>query len=142
MKEEHEAFLYGVDMYGKDWNLVTAVVQTRSALQIRTHGQKYFNKVEKGHAFPLQPYASMNDPAPSQNMVPQMVSPVATMYHSPCEMAPQMVSPLSVASIYDSPTPEVAPGTQETAPVSTFTSTSSPPAVSACPHCSFQDSIA
>lgn len=54
MKEEHEAFLRGVELYKKDWHLVAAVVKTRSVLQIRTHGQKYFAKLAKGEVFPLE----------------------------------------------------------------------------------------
>ena len=54
MKEEHEAFLRGVELYQKDWHLIATVVKTRSVLQIRTHGQKYFNKLAKGEVFPLE----------------------------------------------------------------------------------------
>lgn len=54
MKEEHEAFLRGVGLYDKDWNLIATVVTTRSVLQIRTHGQKYFTKLAKGEVFPLE----------------------------------------------------------------------------------------
>eukprot|EP00903_Cladosiphon_okamuranus_P008067 g7781.t1 len=65
MKEEHEAFLRGVEMYNKDWHLIATVVKTRSVLQIRTHGQKYFTKLAKGEVFPLEPYRSMYDKPPS-----------------------------------------------------------------------------
>lgn len=38
--EEHEAFLHGLDVYGRNWEGVAAVVPTRTVLQIRTHSQK------------------------------------------------------------------------------------------------------
>lgn len=56
MKEEHEAFLQGVALYDRDWDLIATIVTTRSVLQIRTHGQKYFAKLEKGKVFPEQVY--------------------------------------------------------------------------------------
>lgn len=52
MKEEHEAFLRGLVLYQKEWDLIATVVKTRTVLQVRTHGQKYFAKLEKGEVFP------------------------------------------------------------------------------------------
>jgi SHAQKYF class myb-like DNA-binding protein len=46
-KEEHEAFLSGLAMYGKEWKKVAARVKTRTVVQTRTHAQKYFQKVQK-----------------------------------------------------------------------------------------------
>lgn len=43
-------------MYNKDWHLIATAVKTRSVLQIRTHGQKYFTKLAKGEVFPLEVY--------------------------------------------------------------------------------------
>ncbi|RLN14940.1 hypothetical protein BBJ28_00000902 [Nothophytophthora sp. Chile5] len=42
--EEHAAFLEGIRLYGKDWRRVAQVVRTRSAVQTRTHAQKYLLK--------------------------------------------------------------------------------------------------
>lgn len=42
--EEHAAFLHGIRLYGKDWRRVAQVVHTRSAVQTRTHAQKYLLK--------------------------------------------------------------------------------------------------
>lgn len=56
MKEEHETFLRGVELYDKDWCLLATTITTRSVVQIRTHGQKYFAKLQKGEAFPEQVY--------------------------------------------------------------------------------------
>lgn len=38
--EEHEAFLRGLQLYGRNWEAVAAEVPTRTPLQIRTHSQK------------------------------------------------------------------------------------------------------
>lgn len=44
---EHEAFLAGLKVYGREWKKVAQCIPTRSAAQIRSHAQKYFNKVSK-----------------------------------------------------------------------------------------------
>lgn len=46
-KEEHEAFLSALNMYGKEWKKVAAKVKTRTVVQTRTHAQKYFQKIAK-----------------------------------------------------------------------------------------------
>jgi SHAQKYF class myb-like DNA-binding protein len=46
-KEEHEAFLSALHMYGKEWKKVAAKVKTRTVVQTRTHAQKYFQKLQK-----------------------------------------------------------------------------------------------
>jgi SHAQKYF class myb-like DNA-binding protein len=46
-KEEHEAFLSALKMYGKEWKKVAAKVKTRTVVQTRTHAQKYFQKLSK-----------------------------------------------------------------------------------------------
>ncbi|TYZ60254.1 hypothetical protein PybrP1_008485 [[Pythium] brassicae (nom. inval.)] len=42
--DEHAAFLEGIRLYGKDWRRVAQVVGSRSAVQTRTHAQKYLLK--------------------------------------------------------------------------------------------------
>jgi len=38
---EHQRFLEGLRLYGRDWNQVTALVGTRTGRQVRSHNQKY-----------------------------------------------------------------------------------------------------
>ena len=47
-QEEHERFLQGLDMYGKKWTKVAEVVSSRTTVQVRSHAQKYFQKMVKG----------------------------------------------------------------------------------------------
>jgi len=49
-KEEHEAFLKALKMYGKEWKKVAAKVKTRTVVQTRTHAQKYFQKLQKARS--------------------------------------------------------------------------------------------
>ncbi|CAI2384607.1 unnamed protein product [Moneuplotes crassus] len=46
-KSEHEDFIRGLKMYGKDWKKIEALVKTRNGAQIRSHAQKWFSKVNK-----------------------------------------------------------------------------------------------
>ena len=46
-KDEHEAFLQGLQLYGKEWKKVAAKVKTRTVVQTRTHAQKYFQKMQR-----------------------------------------------------------------------------------------------
>lgn len=47
-QEEHERFIQGLELYGKKWTKVAEVVRTRTTVQVRSHAQKYFQKVVKG----------------------------------------------------------------------------------------------
>lgn len=47
-QEEHERFLQGLELYGKKWTKVAEVVQSRTTVQVRSHAQKYFQKMVKG----------------------------------------------------------------------------------------------
>ena len=44
---EHEAFLTGLKIYGREWKKVATCIPTRTAAQIRSHAQKYFARVSK-----------------------------------------------------------------------------------------------
>lgn len=46
-KEEHCRFMQGIQMYGKNWKKIFKYVGTRSSNQIRSHAQKYFQKLDK-----------------------------------------------------------------------------------------------
>lgn len=46
-KVEHEAFVKGLELYGKEWKKIATLVPTRSIVQIRTHAQKFFLKIAK-----------------------------------------------------------------------------------------------
>lgn len=46
-REEHELFLQGLEIHGRDWKKIESLVGTRTGPQIRSHAQKYFNKVCK-----------------------------------------------------------------------------------------------
>ena len=45
--EEHEIFLKGLNEHGKQWKKIAVMIKTRSVVQVRTHAQKYFQKLLK-----------------------------------------------------------------------------------------------
>ena len=45
--EEHRLFLQGLEQHGKGWKKIATLVKTRTMVQIRTHAQKYFQKLAK-----------------------------------------------------------------------------------------------
>ena len=44
---EHQAFLTGLRLYGREWKKVAGAIKTRTSAQIRSHAQKYFAKLAK-----------------------------------------------------------------------------------------------
>ena len=46
-REEHLAFIKGLELHGKGWKKIASLIKTRTVVQIRTHAQKYFLKLSK-----------------------------------------------------------------------------------------------
>lgn len=45
--EEHKIFLKGINDHGKGWKRIAAMIVTRNVVQVRTHAQKYFQKLNR-----------------------------------------------------------------------------------------------
>lgn len=45
--EEHHLFLQGLEQHGKGWKKIASLIKSRTVVQIRTHAQKYFQKLAK-----------------------------------------------------------------------------------------------
>ena len=44
---EHKLFIEGLEKFGKNWKLIEKIIKTRSSSQIRSHAQKFMNKLNK-----------------------------------------------------------------------------------------------
>lgn len=49
-RKEHQAFLEGLKLYGKNWKLVAGHIGSRNSTQVRSHAQKYFLREASKHA--------------------------------------------------------------------------------------------
>ena len=45
--QEHQAFVRGLSLYGREWKRVALDIPTRTSAQVRSHAQKYLSKMEK-----------------------------------------------------------------------------------------------
>ncbi|EFJ10155.1 hypothetical protein SELMODRAFT_29451, partial [Selaginella moellendorffii] len=49
-EEEHQKFLEALKLYGRAWRRIEEHIGTKTAVQIRSHAQKFFSKLEKEQA--------------------------------------------------------------------------------------------
>jgi SHAQKYF class myb-like DNA-binding protein len=74
--EEHRQFLHAIEIHGKSWKKVASCVKTRSVVQVRTHAQKYFQKIQKNNGTsPLKLADVMNTPSPMIKKIVPLVEP-------------------------------------------------------------------
>jgi SHAQKYF class myb-like DNA-binding protein len=60
--EEHALFLKGLEKFGShNWRGVASVVKTRTIVQVRTHAQKYFQKIGKASLSSISSGARSDD---------------------------------------------------------------------------------
>jgi SHAQKYF class myb-like DNA-binding protein len=91
---EHLLFLEGLRLCGKDWRKLAEHVKTRSAVQIRTHAQKYFLKearvgvglIAKADAAAAPNIFTMNQP--SERLLQQQAQSARLGKRKPVEIVP------------------------------------------------------
>ncbi|KAF5744389.1 Homeodomain-like superfamily protein [Tripterygium wilfordii] len=67
-EQEHEKFLEALQLFDRDWKKIEAFVSSKNVIQIRSHAQKYFLKVQKSgtseHVPPPRPKRKAAHPYP------------------------------------------------------------------------------
>ncbi|XWS46144.1 hypothetical protein CRYUN_Cryun14cG0038500 [Craigia yunnanensis] len=83
-EQEHDKFLEALQLFDRDWKKIEAFVGSKTVIQIRSHAQKYFLKVQKSgtseHLPPPRPKRKADHPYPqkaSKNApgMPQVAGP-------------------------------------------------------------------
>ncbi|XVF80130.1 hypothetical protein PTKIN_Ptkin15bG0045600 [Pterospermum kingtungense] len=68
--EEHDKFLEALQLFDRDWKKIEAFIGSKTVIQIRSHAQKYFLKVQKSgtseHVPPPRPKRKAAHPYPQK----------------------------------------------------------------------------
>ncbi|XP_052158670.1 protein REVEILLE 6-like isoform X3 [Oryza glaberrima] len=91
---EHDKFLEALQLFDRDWKKIEAYVGSKTVIQIRSHAQKYFLKVQKNgtgeHLPPPRPKRKAAHPYPqkaSKNVSPAAISQPPPLGEQGCVMS-------------------------------------------------------
>ncbi|CAK8560781.1 unnamed protein product [Lathyrus sativus] len=116
--QEHDKFLEALQLFERDWKKIEAFVGSKTVIQIRSHAQKYFLKVQKSgtseHVPPPRPKRKAAHPYPQK--APK---------NGPLQSSPAFVDP---AYIYSTDSSSVLGTPVTSLPLSSWNYNAKPPA--------------
>ncbi|KAJ9171436.1 hypothetical protein P3X46_014805 [Hevea brasiliensis] len=93
-EQEHDKFLEALQLFDRDWKKIEAFVGSKTVIQIRSHAQKYFLKVQKNgtteHVPPPRPKRKAAHPYPQK--APKN-APVVTQVTGPFQSSSASLEP-------------------------------------------------
>ncbi|WOG90509.1 hypothetical protein DCAR_0209753 [Daucus carota subsp. sativus] len=97
--QEHDKFIEALHLFDRDWKKIEAFVGSKTVIQIRSHAQKYFQKVQKNgtseHVPPPRPKRKAAHPYPQK--APKNASQVTGGFQSSAAIPGSVASPNSIA---------------------------------------------
>ncbi|KAJ0535371.1 putative transcription factor MYB-HB-like family [Helianthus annuus] len=110
-EEEHNSFLEALKLYGRAWQRIEEHIGTKTAVQIRSHAQKFFTKLEKeavAKGVPVSQALDMEIPPPRPKRKPNYPYPrkIQTQVPEKDEKQATLVSSLQVMDLERKPLPE------------------------------------
>ncbi|KAG0515561.1 hypothetical protein BDA96_10G289100 [Sorghum bicolor] len=98
---EHDKFLEALQLFDRDWKKIEAYVGSKTVIQIRSHAQKYFLKVQKNgtgeHLPPPRPKRKAAHPYPQK--ASKNVSQAILSQQQPTQKEQGSVMPMDTATV-------------------------------------------
>ncbi|KAJ0525760.1 putative transcription factor MYB-HB-like family [Helianthus annuus] len=94
---EHDKFLEALQLFDRDWKKIEAFIGSKTVIQIRSHAQKYFLKVQKSgtneHLPPPRPKRKAAHPYPQKaaKSAPVLSNVAATLQTTPALTDPELL---------------------------------------------------
>ncbi|KAL8231379.1 hypothetical protein R6Q57_001157 [Mikania cordata] len=114
-EDEHNSFLEALKLYGRAWQRIEEHIGTKTAVQIRSHAQKFFTKLEKeavAKGIPIGQAIDMEIPPPRPKRKPSYPYPRKTDPQTLAQLAHKddkqstLVTSLKLLDLESKPLPE------------------------------------